>query len=101
ISSDNSIIISEIDGFNLKGENAAIGVSLEMKNDKGEDILNVADLAADMPEGMPWAEVKELLVVDFTIGADNPTSYVDIAVKIWDKNGEGSMTITSKVNVTQ
>lgn len=101
LSSKNEFRIREIQGFNLIGENALIGASLLLKNDKDETVLNIADLAEGMPNGMPFSDISEALVVDFTIGSENPTSYATVEVVIWDKNGEGKIVINTKLEIEE
>lgn len=99
LTSQNEFVIREIDGFNLVDGNAMIGASLLLTNDKDEEILNLPDLAKDMPKGMPYSEIGESLVVDFTIGSENVTTFANVSVKIWDKNGDGYIEISTRVNV--
>lgn len=101
LSSKNEFRIREIQGFNLIGANALIGASLILKNDKDETVLNIKDLAEGMPNGMPFSDISEALVVDFTIGSENPTSYATVDVVIWDKNGDGRIEISTKLEIEE
>lgn len=98
---ENQIRIIGIEGFNLKNDNALIGASLRITADNGEEYLYLEDMGANMPNGMPFADIAEMLTIDYTLTEDANADYIDIEVNIWDKNGDATLDISSRVDVRQ
>jgi hypothetical protein len=95
----NQLRIREINGFNLIKDNAMIGASLLLINGVGQKVLEIEDLGAEMKEGMPWEKIKDMLTIDFTLAEGSDSEFLDIEVKVWDKNGEGTLNINTRVTV--
>lgn len=85
---------SNIDGFNLKGQNCILGAEIKITSNIGETVFGVEDLMEGSIKGMPFEEISESLVIHFRIEQNEfLTEENKLLIRVWDKNGDAEIKV--------
>jgi hypothetical protein len=85
-----------IEGMIVEDGNVLAGTSMVVKDADGNVLIDEPDLIGD--SAVPYSDIKERLSPNFIISGD-VSSPVSCKVTVWDKNGEGSITVYTELTV--
>ena len=89
---------SDISGFTKVGEAVFPGLTLQVTSEAGDVVMETDDLYASYTEGMNFSPL--LLAATLTVATPIQSgSNYTLSVKIWDKEGSGTLTAKMPFNV--
>jgi len=86
------------DGWTVNNDTVLLGASEKVTTDEGRVMMEENDLFSSMPRGV---SAKDAKIIGISVNFRNSTGplppWLDVAFRVWDKKGEGSITGSYKL----
>jgi len=91
------LLFEGLDGFNLEDGKVFFGMSINAKDNKGNELIKADDLFEDT--GYEYAELKKMLSADLMFPGDSINNPVSCEFVVWDKKGDNKIRVSTELNL--